>query len=215
MILNRYEWKVHANTLKTLRLHTPIKKKKPKLLPRNRSFSDIDFAHYCFADTGLPHTYVWSIFLKTTSLIREPRNPFNKKKSTKCSISPFTRLYIILCLIRKGETSAKDLAIRFNVSNSFISRDKKHILPILYTSVSVIRFFKPNVFGWLVHSWNTHVIAGAIDGTCHFRDRIHPGQSNWYVIIIYKLILEFANIYINSYYSGTEEINTGILFSHK
>jgi len=185
--IKRYEWKIHARTLKTSRLHSPIQKRQRKLLPRNRTFSDIDFARHCFTDTGLPHHYVWSLFLKTQSLIRQPRNPFGStKKATKCGVSPFSRLYIILCLMRKGEAAAKDLAIRFNVSNAFISRDKKHVIPILYTSISVIRFFKPNIFGWLVHSWKDHLVAGAIDGTCHFRERIHPGQSNWYALFKFK-----------------------------
>ena len=62
--------------------------------------------------------------------------------------------------MRKGVAAANDIAIRFNVSNAFVSRDKN-----IY---SVIRFFKPNILGWFVHSWQDHSIAGAIDGTCHF-----------------------------------------------
>lgn len=165
--------------MKTQRLHSAITKKKRLPKVRGQTFNPHSFEHYCFTDTGLPHHYVWSIYQKTERQIKKPRSP-HAKRQTMCSVSPFTRLYIILCLIRKGETAAGDLAIRFDVSPSFISRDRRHIIPILYTSIGIIRFFKPDIFGWLVHSWRDYLIAGAIDGTCHFRERVHPGQANWY-----------------------------------
>lgn len=31
--------------------------------------------------------------------------------------------------------------------------------------------------GWVVRHWNQHVVGGAIDGTAHFRNRIHPRQA--------------------------------------
>ena len=170
---------MHSKTLKTHRLHTPIVKKKRIQTIRGKTFNPNDFQNFCFVDTGLPHHYVWAIYVKTEAKIRTPRRP-GAKRQTLCAVSPFTRLYMMLCLMRKGESAAADIAIRFHVSRSFISRDRRHIIPILFTSIGVIKFFKPNIFGWLVHSWQEHLVVGAIDGTCHFRERVHPGQSNWY-----------------------------------
>jgi hypothetical protein len=36
------------------------------------------------------------------------------------------------------------------------------------------------MFGIVVKAWENYLVAGAIDGTCHYRERIHPRQADFY-----------------------------------
>lgn len=62
----------------------------------------------------------------------------------------------------------------YGISRAYLSRELRHILPLIYCSLSVITF--PTV-------WNEHPfkqVSGAVDCASHFRTRVHPRQAEWY-----------------------------------
>jgi hypothetical protein len=45
------------------------------------------------------------------------------------------RLYMTLCVLRKGSSARHDLCQRFDTSKATLSRNLSHVLPIIYNKV--------------------------------------------------------------------------------
>ena len=125
---------MHTKALLQRTSRQPMGRKRPVFKRNARVLDGETFERYCFEDTGLYHAYVLKVFEKCRDQIVQPRN--RASRQSKCSLSPFLRLYLCLLFIRKGHAGRAELRHRFEVSNSFVSRDIRHIIPILFTNVS-------------------------------------------------------------------------------
>ena len=154
------------------------KPRKPTLLPRNhgphiiRSITDVDI----FQTTGLfEDAFEW-IFIQIEPQLLLSRNAHLYPHPTrKCNVmlEPRCRLLLVLHWLRHYPKYLL-LQEQYQVSKSFISRDIKHITPILYTKLNFIKWPEE----WIeVGRFGTH---GAEDGTPHYRWRVHPGQAYYY-----------------------------------
>jgi len=89
------------------------------------------------------------------------------------------RVSLLLTLFfLRNKPRYKVVASMFGVHRSTVSRVLYHTIPLLATSIRTIKW---------PHSWDVNVypvgIEGsqfAIDGTAHYRNRVHPGQRVWY-----------------------------------
>lgn len=77
--------------------------------------------------TGLPN---WFIFITVFSLIKDYLS-----LSSKCVLSPFQQFLLTLMRLRL-DLSGKDLAYRFGVHESTVSRTFVHVLDVLYSRLS-------------------------------------------------------------------------------
>ena len=124
---------MHTRDLKQRKSRPPVARARPRIERRARSLDSITFERHCFEDTGLYHSYVLKLFDKCRKQIVKPRN--RSERESKCSLSPFLRMYVCLMFIRKGHAGRSEMRHRFNVSNSYVTRDIRHLVPILYTNV--------------------------------------------------------------------------------
>jgi len=92
---------------------------------------------------------------------------------TPTTLSPRFRLLMFLHWLRHYP-KLKELADIYDVSTATASRETSYVLKLAYTSILYIR--------WPTH-WERHPfmgVVGMIDGTAHFRNRVHPGQAHYY-----------------------------------
>ncbi len=92
---------------------------------------------------------------------------------TATSFSPPIRLMIVLQYLRHN-IRRKILKQLYKISPSYLSRELRHILPIIYCSLNIITL--PTV-------WNQHPfeqVSRTVDCSTHFRTRVHPRQAEWY-----------------------------------
>lgn len=164
-----------------LRKLTGIRKKtprKPILPPRNhgphryRRVEEEDI----YEATGLfEDAFEW-VFQQVKDLITLPRNFFLQHSPIikyPTMLEPRTRLLLVLQYLRHYPKFSV-LQNKFDVSKSYITREINHIIPILYTKINLIHW--PT--DWVAEGrFGTH---GAIDGTAHYRWRVHPGQANYF-----------------------------------
>jgi len=108
------------------------------------------------------------------NLINLPRGD-ERGKSRHLRRTPASRLFMALVWLRRG-CKFQTLAEDFNVSRSTVSRELRHIMPILFCNIKHIKW--PECFDSLEHAFE-HVV-GAIDCSSHFRWRVHPGQVDYY-----------------------------------
>eukprot|EP01113_Clastostelium_recurvatum_P033104 TRINITY_DN4341_c0_g2_i1.p1 TRINITY_DN4341_c0_g2~~TRINITY_DN4341_c0_g2_i1.p1 ORF type:complete len:110 (+),score=7.87 TRINITY_DN4341_c0_g2_i1:242-571(+) len=67
-----------------------------------------------------------------------------------------------------------DMCLIYNVSNAYISREIRFWFPVLASALHYISW--PSEF---VHRTFAGAV-GAVDCTSHWRDRVHPRQTDWY-----------------------------------
>lgn len=179
---NKQNWKKlkkYQTKLKRLHKYTPKQTKHPRWQPkRNRGPLQGPIHTIDIHDrTGIyEDTFEW-IYYKIKDKIIQPRyHPFNAFKTrhiTKTGLDTRTRLLLVLHWLRHYPhlSILRDI---YGVSKSYISRDIRHIIPILYTTLSNIK---------LPEKWETSGrfdTVGAVDCTSHYRWRVHPGQSLYY-----------------------------------
>lgn len=99
------------------------------------------------------------------------------------SLNSEFRVLMLFHWLRNYPT-VRDLATIYDVSPAYVSRDLNRLLPILYCVLASPKF---NVIGkvWQPFPQFSKVagagrVAGAIDCTSHYRDRVHPGQALYY-----------------------------------
>lgn len=111
-----------------------------------------------------------------------PHSIPRKRKTRVVSLSSYYRLLLLLHWLRHYP-SFQDLARIYNVSTSFVQRDITILLPLVYHILSKPEFNKIGA-AWknlpLSSIAGFERIAGVIDCTSHFRNRVHPGQRLYY-----------------------------------
>lgn len=151
------------------------KPKQQHLPPRNhgphlvREITDIDI----FDTTGLFEDVFEWVYDQVKDEIELPRNAplFSRRKKTM--LETRSRLLLVLQWLRHYPKYSI-LQQQYQVSKSYITRDIKHIIPILYIKINLIKW--PTE--WKSSGrFDTH---GSLDGTPHYRWRVHPGQAYYY-----------------------------------
>jgi len=94
---------------------------------------------------------------------------------TNTMLEPRTRLLMVLHWLRHYPRY-NILQDYYQVSKSYITRDITHIIPILYSKLHLITLPDPQQWP-AIGRFHTHA---AVDGTAHYRWRVHPGQSYYY-----------------------------------
>eukprot|EP01117_Protostelium_nocturnum_P000314 TRINITY_DN1037_c0_g1_i3.p1 TRINITY_DN1037_c0_g1~~TRINITY_DN1037_c0_g1_i3.p1 ORF type:complete len:242 (-),score=4.79 TRINITY_DN1037_c0_g1_i3:11-736(-) len=84
-----------------------------------------------------------------------------------------SRLALVLEFLRRHPPQSL-LAQRYGISQSTVSRELHHSIPILYIYCRFINWPERPI----TESWCNAI--GAIDCTSHFRCRVHPGQALYY-----------------------------------
>lgn len=168
---------------KSNKLHSKIRKYKGRRsgalvprrqAPRNRgpiiggTILDIDV----FERTGIYEDTFEEIFELVSPLIEQPR-AIGSQRITVTSLEPRTRLLLVLHWLRHYPLLS-ELRNIYHISKSFITREVRHIMPILCAKVSLIHW--PDKW-FATGFFNTHI---AIDCTAHYRWRVHPGQADYY-----------------------------------
>ncbi len=146
-----------------------IKKKKRKVPLRSRvgPLADADFDVY--EETGLFYDQYLQILQTHRDEIAAPRTV--GRQNTVGSLCGAARLFMVLNYLRDGGLFRR-VAKRYGVSKSYVSREIRHVIPILYSSLSFISW--PLL--WSVSAFAE--VSAAIDCTCHFRVRVHPRQAD-------------------------------------
>ena len=130
-----YRW-YHLNSVERKLISLSNKDKVPKKQKR-KTIVDISCEYVLEnspSDTGLPGDMVFQIYDYCKEDIALPRgNESRKVRSCLCTI--LLRLYMALGQFRHGFSYRKCLNKQFGVSQSFLSKDFQHILPILYEKV--------------------------------------------------------------------------------
>ncbi|KAL6074212.1 DDE Tnp4 domain-containing protein [Balamuthia mandrillaris] len=124
---------------------------------------------------GLYPEQFYDLLAKVEPLICQPRTAANVGRVTQTMMTTETRLVMVLNWLREGGTYRR-LARLYGVNKAFVSREIHHIIPLLYATLDEIQ--RPS--RWPTYSFFTVKIAGAIDCTAHFRNRVHPKQANYY-----------------------------------
>jgi hypothetical protein len=157
-----------------LKLTPHIRKKpRPRLLRRRHGpLLEPDFD--CYEEAGIYFSDFKSLFADVRLGIERTRNRrIGEGRRTAVSLTSPARLFLVLNFFRMGGKYRR-VATRYRVSKSFVSRELRHIVPILYCALSSIswpRTWDHDPFGNVV---------GAIDCTSHFRTRVHPRQAEFY-----------------------------------
>lgn len=146
---------------------------RPRWQPKRNQVDVIQVDIY--ARTGIFEDVFEWIYQKTKALIQQPRYTALYKgiRPITTALSPHARLLLILHWLRHYPrlTLLRDV---YHVSTTYISREIKHILPILYTTVQSIQWPKK----WVATgAFGAH---GSVDCTAHYRWRVHPRQAEYY-----------------------------------
>ena len=95
------------------------------------------------------------------------------------TMTVWNRLLLVLTWMRSGSTLMA-LASQWSTSPTFCFRTIRQIIPILYEKVKVIKMFDEQFLKQFPMFIGETEVHGALDCTCHRRDRVHPGQSKFY-----------------------------------
>jgi len=100
-----------------------------------------------------------------------------QQRSGKRILSPRVSLLLTLVFLRH-KPRYKVLSSLFGVHPSTVSRVIYHTIPILASSLRTISW--PSDWNVNLYPVGFNGAQFAIDGTVHYRNRIHPGQRMWY-----------------------------------
>jgi len=130
--------------------------------------------------TGIYEDDFEEIFRATRHKIVKPRGKYTHRESIRKEVStslrPRCRLLLFLQYLRE-RPGYRLLGERWSISRTQVSRELRHLLPILYchlTSRNII------IFPPLMTPSTFHQVVGAIDCSSHFRNRVHPRQADYY-----------------------------------
>lgn len=145
-----------------------------RVQPKRKSLGPLTSPDFdCYEETGLFLTQFERIFKQVGPLIVLPRDGAKTSRPVPTTLSPRARLCLVLNYFKEGGRYRRISRI-YGVSKSYISRELYHIVPKLYCTLNEISW--PDV--WTPHSFEG--VSAALDCTPHYRDRVHPGSSNWY-----------------------------------
>eukprot|EP01117_Protostelium_nocturnum_P000312 TRINITY_DN1037_c0_g1_i1.p1 TRINITY_DN1037_c0_g1~~TRINITY_DN1037_c0_g1_i1.p1 ORF type:complete len:182 (-),score=1.92 TRINITY_DN1037_c0_g1_i1:99-644(-) len=127
------------------------------------------------------------LFSTTAHIIQDERRLLFPKLTAR------SRLALVLEFLRRHPPQSL-LAQRYGISQSTVSRELHHSIPILYIYCRFINWpERPITESWCNAIGNENLfdflnffefflfsILGAIDCTSHFRCRVHPGQALYY-----------------------------------
>lgn len=177
MYLSFIKWK----KLKIPSIHSPQRKKKKKL-SRNQSsvFQKFFEEDMVYDSIGLFEDDFEELASAHRKILSRPRSSYTKtgKRYSKqmVRLDYRSRIFLLLYYLR-NRPSFSALGNIFDVSKSFISRELEYLGPKLATF-----FLKSNIISFPSVPTQSpfELVVGAIDNTCHFRDRVHPKAGNWY-----------------------------------
>mmetsp|Transcript_1672 Transcript_1672/g.2186 ORF Transcript_1672/g.2186 Transcript_1672/m.2186 type:complete len:296 (+) Transcript_1672:319-1206(+) len=153
--------------------HVPVRKKhfKPR---RRRKTEPINLLSIDIFDrTGLFEDDFENLYQRTTVQLSSCRTGALVKRRI---LAPRSLLLFGLHFLREN-LKMKVLGEIYGISSSTAKRELHFILPILYCRIPrSICWPQPNGF---VEN-ELHNIAGAVDATPHFRNRVHPGSLEYY-----------------------------------
>ena len=157
-----------------VKLQSKIKKKPliyRKKIIRQRSGPILESSFDIYKATGLLKNEFLKIYKLVKEDINKPRNGKKKCLYANSLVLP-ARLMLILSYLRKGQNY--NFQSEWKVSNSYLSREVRFIIPILAARCNFIK--KPDI-------WENFIfenVVGAIDCSSHFRVRVHPHQHDYY-----------------------------------
>jgi len=126
-----------------------------------------------YEDCGLFEDTFENLFQKLYPSITVPRNSIEYSHKNPTALNPRSRLALILHVLQRKPTFSQ-VAKTFQVSKAYVSREISHLLPKLLIVLHEIQMPQ----NWIQNSFNN--VSAAIDCTCHFRNRVHPGQADLY-----------------------------------
>jgi len=119
------------------------------------------------------------LFLDIKDKLMLPRSSAqNSQTSRQVStvLVPRVRLLMVLHWLRTN-AYFRDLSLVYHINKGTISREIKHVIPKLFVHLQSKNLIQwPTV--WKPHPFES--VVGAIDGGCHYRNRVHPRQGDWY-----------------------------------
>ena len=154
--------------MKTLKKHYQIRPGRNKNGSKKRSTARENFV-ISRENFGLDLNEFQETLEKIKDLLNTSRDKPGKKKGRRSLLSDSGRLKLALMWMRNG-FKYRLLEFIFGVTKSFISRDLRHVVPILYHRLDEIKLPinpEPSFLG----------AVGMIDCTIHERERTHPGES--------------------------------------
>ncbi len=155
-----------ARKMKRKLRYTCRPRKRPRKSPeqlRNRSAVDEDTI---FDRTGVFELAFLEYYDRLAPLISAPRVTAaraQQRRRTATSLDGMSRLQLVLEYLRHNQ-SYKMLAISYSISVAQVSREIRHLLPIILASLDDIPSTLPN--NLIGHDFEN--VVGAIDCTCHY-----------------------------------------------
>lgn len=115
---------------------------------------------------------VWDLVKDRIRIPRKKNGKINKRLYYKSnSLAPLARLTCVISALRNGR---KLTMSEYQVDKAYITREFKHMIPIIGERCTFIDL--PKI--WVKHPFER--VAGAVDCTTHFRCRVHPNQHLYY-----------------------------------
>jgi len=142
---------------------------RPPAQPRNRGLITND-EYDIYERTGIYTKQFFEVYSKVAPRYHESRNSHNHQTN---SLHPHIRLLLTLHYLR-CKPKYKDMKREYGVSIAYISRELHFAIPLLSASLHEIHW--PATF--TKHPFCS--VAGIVDCTSHYRDRVHPRQTDYY-----------------------------------
>lgn len=153
-------------------------KKRRKMPPQRNREVILDARTNVFEQTGLFEDEFLNICNLVENSVVSPRAVVAKKK-VAASLGSRSRILLVLDWLKSYHTYA-ELGRTYGVSKSFVSRDIKHILPLLWQKLDFIKWDMPN-WSWIANTLDSgDRFSGIIDCTSHFRYKVHPRSCDLY-----------------------------------
>lgn len=127
-----------------------------------------------FERTGLFSDQFNELFEQLKHQIQSPRRNLTPQRCVPTSLQPQFRLLLVLQFLRHYPHYSM-LASLYGISIAQVSREIAHILPLLRAYLNHIEW----PIQWAATECLGCSISGAIDCTSHYRNRVHPHQSDW------------------------------------
>lgn len=166
------KWRWLVRSVKT---KPKYKRRSKELLPRNRWGPLEQTGYNRYLHTGVLSAQFRMIFQLIEDDLKLPRSKrADRTKIRSNSLRPQARLALVLTYLRNGQKSTKNIMLNYGVNRPYISREVRHVAPILASRCMFIR----SPVSWTPHQFVNAV--GAIDCTSHYRCRTHPNQHLFY-----------------------------------
>jgi len=124
-----------------------------------------------FEDTGLFEDDFEGIHTQ----VEKQLTTFGKSRTTKHILTSREMVFLTFFYLRH-KPRYNVVADKFHISKATVHRVLYHTIPFLATSIKSIKW--PDDWTQIAIGFNGAQFA--VDGTAHYRDRVHPGQRLWY-----------------------------------